>query len=72
MYKALYSTRSEGACWHDMLFGILQQMDFKPSKVDFDIWMRSTKDGTHYEYIAVYVDDLAICMKDPQVFLWYP
>ena len=28
--------------------------------------MRSSKDGTHYEYIAVYVDDLAICMKDPQ------
>ena len=30
--------------------------------------MRSSKDGTHYEYIAVYVDDLAICMKDPQAF----
>ena len=22
----------------------------------------------HYEYIAVYVDDLAICMQDPQSF----
>ena len=31
--------------------------------------MRSSKDGTHYEYIAVYVDDLAICMKDLQA-LW--
>ena len=30
--------------------------------------MRSSKDGTHYEYIAVYVDDLAICMKDSQAF----
>ena len=36
--------------------------------IDPGIWMRSTKDGTHYEYIAVYVDDLAICMKDPQAF----
>ena len=30
--------------------------------------MRSSKDGTHYEYIAVYVDGLAICMKNPQAF----
>ena len=30
--------------------------------------MRSCKDSTHYEYIAVYVDDLVICMKDPQAF----
>ena len=66
MYKAIYGTRSGGACWHDKLFDILQQMDFKPPKADPDIWMRSSKDGTHYEYIAVYVDDLAICMKDPQ------
>ena len=35
-------------------------------KADPDIWMRSSKDGSHYGYIAVYVDDLAIWMKDPQ------
>ena len=43
-------------------------MDFNPSKADPDIWMKSSKDGTHYKYIAVYVDDLTICMKDPQAF----
>ena len=43
-------------------------MGFKPSKADPDIWMKSSKDGSHYEYIAVYVDDLAICMKDPKSF----
>ena len=68
IYKTFYHTRSEVACWHDKLFDIRQQIDFKPSKPDPDIWMRSSEDGTHYEYIAVYVDDLAICMKDPQVF----
>ena len=47
------------------LFDILQQMNFKTSKADPGIWMRSSKYGTHYVYIAVYVDDLAICMKDP-------
>ena len=43
-------------------------MDFKPSKADPDIWMKFPKDGTRYEYITVYVDDLAICMQDPQAF----
>ena len=68
MYKALYGTRSGGACWHDKFFGILHHMGFKPSRADPDIWMKSSKDGSHYEYIAVYVDDLAICMKDPKSF----
>ena len=69
MYKALYGTRSGGACWHDKFFDILHDMGFKPSKADPDIWMKSSKDASHYEYIAVYVDDLAICMKDPKSFL---
>ena len=43
-------------------------MGFKPSKSDPDIWMKLSKDGSHYEYIAVYVDDLAICMKDQKSF----
>ena len=68
MYKALYGTRSGGACWHDKFFDILHDMGFKPSKADPDIWMKSSKDGSHYEYIAVYGDDLAICMKDPKSF----
>ena len=43
-------------------------MDFKPSKADPDLRMRSSKDSTHYKYIAVFVDDLAMCMNDPQAF----
>ena len=68
MYKALYGTRSGGVCWHDKLFDILHQMDFKPSRADLDLWIRASKDGTHYEYIAVYVDDLAIYIKIPKPF----
>ena len=68
MYKALYGTRSGGACWHDKFFDILHHMGFKPSRADPDIWMKSSKDGSHYEYIAVYIDDMAICMKDPNSF----
>ena len=68
MVKALYGTRSGGARWHDRLFDILQELNFKPSKADPDVWMRPEPGGTCYEYIAVYVDDLAIAAKDPQAF----
>ena len=59
---------SGGVCWHDKFFDILHHIGFKPSRADSDIWMKSSKDGSHYEYIAVYVDDLAICLKDPESF----
>ena len=68
MVKALYGTRSGGARWHDRLFDILQEMKFKPSKADPDVWMRPEPGGTCYEYIAVYVDDLLIAAKDSQAF----
>ena len=68
MIKALYGTRSGGVRWHNRLFDILQELKFKPSKADPDVWMRPEPGGTCYEYIAVYVDDLAIVAKDPQGF----
>ena len=39
-------------------------MGFTLSKADKDIWMK--KRGDHYEYIAVYVDDLLIVSKVPE------
>ena len=39
-------------------------MGFHPSKAEDDIWMRDA--GTHYECIAVYVDDLMIASHDPK------
>ena len=68
MIKALNGTRSGGARWHDRLFDILQELKFKPSKTDPDAWMSPEPRGTCYEYIVVYVDDLAIAAKDPQAF----
>ena len=68
MYEALNVTRSGGAWWHDKFFDILHDMCSKPSKADPYIWMKPSKDGSHYEYVAVYVDNLAISMKDPKSF----
>jgi hypothetical protein len=39
-------------------------MGFFPCKAEPDIWMRRV--NYHYEYIATYVDDLAISSKDPK------
>jgi hypothetical protein len=41
-------------------------MSFSICKADPDVWMKDC--GTHYEYVCVYVDDLAVMMKRPQDF----
>ena len=65
--KALYGMRSLGQQWHDRFFDVLRSEGFTPSKAKPDIWMREA--GNHYEYIAVYVDDLIIASKDPKAIV---
>ena len=65
--KALYGLRSSGARWHDRLADSLRGEGFTPCRAEPDIWMR--RNGDIYEYVAVYVDDLAFAMKDPQSFV---
>jgi hypothetical protein len=67
IYKALYGLPSSGACWHGRFSDCLRAEGLFPCKAEPDIWMRP-KNGV-YEYIAVYVDDLAIAMADPQEFV---
>ena len=64
IYKALYGLKTSGLRWHERLSDILRDMGFVPSKADPDVWMRDM--GDHYEYIAVYVDDLLIASHDPE------
>jgi len=66
IYKALYGLRSSGARWHDRFSDCLRDMGFQPCKAEPDIWLR--RNGNLYEYIAVYVDDLAFALVDPQGF----
>ena len=65
--KALYGLRSSGLRWHEKFADTLRQEGFFPSKADGDVWMR--RNGEVYEYIAVYVDDLCLAMKDPKGFI---
>jgi hypothetical protein len=51
IHKALYDLRSSGLRWHERWVSLLPRL--------------TRKNGNIYEYIAMYVDNLAICMKDP-------
>jgi Reverse transcriptase (RNA-dependent DNA polymerase) len=64
IHKALYGLRTSGLRWHERLADTLRDMGFTPSKADPDVWIRRNQDL--YEYIGVYVDDLAICARDPK------
>ena len=64
--KALYGLRTSGARFHEELASKLGPMGFVPSKADPNLWMRDA--GDHWEYLAVYVDDLMAIMKDPDKF----
>ena len=64
IFKALYGLKLSGKRWHERLSDVLREMGFTPSKAEADIWMR--QNGDVYEYIASYVDDLAIASKDPE------
>jgi hypothetical protein len=67
--KALYGLRSSGTCWHERFSDTLREMKFTPSKADSDVWMRKGPNEDHWEYIAVYVDDLYIASKRPKEIL---
>ena len=65
--KALYGLRTSGARWHERFADCLRDLGFAPSKADPDVWMR--RHGNIWEYIAVYVDDIAVAAKNPREIL---
>ncbi len=67
--KALYGLRSSGKRWHERLADCLRSEGFQPCKVEPDLWIRPSKDESCYEMVAVYVDDLAFGVKEPQSLL---
>jgi hypothetical protein len=52
--------------WHEKLGEALSDLGILSSRADPDIWMRPSGDNSKYEYIAVYVDDLALAVEDPK------
>ena len=55
--KALDRLKSSGNRWAEVIYGILRDKKFLPSKAGPCIWLRKAPNLTCSEYIAVYVDD---------------
>ena len=58
-----YGLKTSAARFHERQAEELRVMGFRPSKADFDLWMKSQED--HYEYIATYVDDIMVFSRNP-------
>ena len=59
--RALYGLKSASASFRSFMAKKLDEMGFKSSKGDFDIWMRPASKSTgeqYYEYAMLYVDDV--------------
>jgi hypothetical protein len=67
VYKGLYGLATSAARYHEVLSAELRTMGFRPSKVDYNLWMRKSDDG--YEYLATYIDDICVWAKDPMSIL---
>ena len=64
--KALYGLKSSGARYHEFWADEMHNEGWFPSKADPDVWMHDN--GDHYEYLAVWVDDLFYVGKDANAF----
>jgi hypothetical protein len=61
--KALYGLRSSGKRFNERISDTLRDIGFWPSYADSEVWMREY--NGHYEYVCLYVDDLAVMAENP-------
>ena len=61
--KALYGLRSSGKRFNERISDTLRDIGFWPSRADNEVWMREF--NGHYEYVCLYVDDLAVMAEEP-------
>jgi hypothetical protein len=65
---ALYGLKSSGAAFRSKLAGVLDDLGYRPSYADPDVWLKAaTKpDGfVYYEMVLVYVDDVMAIGHNP-------
>ena len=67
--KALYGLATSARQWNLTLGKEIKEMGFKQCRADPDLWIKKNEESQTYEYIATYVDDLIMVMKDPQPYI---
>ena len=63
----MYGLRWSGVIQHEQFSDNLRDIDFSPCRAEPDIWTRHS--NGLWEYIAVYVDDLAFAVRDPKAIV---
>ena len=67
--KALYGLATSTRQWNIKLGDTIRELGFCLTRADPDLWYKLSEDGTKYEYIATYVDDIIVVAIDPMVYL---
>jgi hypothetical protein len=65
--KSVYQLKTSAARFHEHLRESLLRLDSKKTKHDPDLWM--VDKSSHYEYLATYVDEILIWIKDPMAVI---
>ena len=65
--KALYGLRTSAARFHEHLANTLQNLEFRQSRADHNLWIRERDD--HYKYIASFVDDVLVWSQNPMAVM---
>jgi hypothetical protein len=65
--KSLYGLKTSAARFYEHLSEPLLRLGFKKTKHDPDLFM--VDKSSHYEYLAIYVDDILIWSKDPMAVI---
>jgi hypothetical protein len=55
--------------FHEHLAESLLRLGFKKTKIDPDLWI--VDNSSHYEYLAIYIDEILIWSKDPMPVVIY-
>ena len=66
---ALYGLKSSGAAFRAFLAKRLDEIGFRSSIADPDVWMRKAQNPdceSYYEYLLCYVDDILCMSHDPR------
>jgi hypothetical protein len=70
--KALYGLKSASAAFRAYLAEKLEEIGFRSTTADPDVWLRAAVDvdGTeYYSYVLAYVDDILAIDKDPDAIM---
>ena len=70
--RALYGLKSSGARFREHMAQTLRNLDFKSTKADPDVWIRSAvkpNGDKIYEYVLCYVDDILYGGLDSKTFM---